>query len=167
VICDVSKSMDLYSQFLIQFLYAFQYIFRSIETFIFSSSIYRVTPYLKDHEFREALALMGEEVVGWSGGTCIGSSLETLISRYKPMINSHTYVLILSDGWDDGDLKTLEDSMRLIHRKANRIIWLNPLMANPDFSPQTGGMKTALPYVDMLHPCHNLESLSDFVATLK
>ncbi len=166
VLCDVSKSMDLYSQFLVQFLYAFQHVFRSIETFIFSSSIQRITPYLKDLEFDEALELLGEEVRGWSGGTRIGASLDTLITSYAPLVNSHTHILVLSDGWDDGNLDLLKESMQWLHRKAGRIIWLNPLMANPDFAPETGGMKTALPFIDVLHPCHNLDSLRDLVKRL-
>ena len=35
LLCDVSKSMDLYSRFLIQFMYAFQNAYRRIETFVF------------------------------------------------------------------------------------------------------------------------------------
>ncbi|MED6339540.1 MAG: VWA domain-containing protein, partial [SAR324 cluster bacterium] len=40
LLCDVSKSMDLYSRFLIQFIYAFQFIYSRIETFVFSTSLH-------------------------------------------------------------------------------------------------------------------------------
>ena len=36
MLCDVSKSMDLYTQFLIQFMYAFQHNYQQLETFVFS-----------------------------------------------------------------------------------------------------------------------------------
>lgn len=35
LLCDVSKSMDLYSRFLIQFAFAFQQVFRRIDSFVF------------------------------------------------------------------------------------------------------------------------------------
>jgi len=46
LLCDVSGSMDLYSRFLLQFLYALQNVFGRVETFTFSGSpsISRVRP---------------------------------------------------------------------------------------------------------------------------
>jgi len=38
LLCDVSGSMDLYSRFLLQFLFALQNVFGRVETFIFSSA---------------------------------------------------------------------------------------------------------------------------------
>ena len=43
-VCDVSGSMDLYSRFLLQFLYALQNNFTRVETFVFSTRLSRVTP---------------------------------------------------------------------------------------------------------------------------
>ena len=50
LLCDVSKSMDLYSRFLIQFIYAFQFIYSRIETFVFSTSLHRITGILRREE---------------------------------------------------------------------------------------------------------------------
>ena len=47
LICDVSKSMDLYSRFLIQFMFAFQRAYRRIETFVFSTGLHRITDQLR------------------------------------------------------------------------------------------------------------------------
>ena len=40
LLCDVSKSMDIYSRFLIQFIYAFQSVYKRIETFVFGTSLH-------------------------------------------------------------------------------------------------------------------------------
>ena len=55
LICDVSKSMDVYSSFLIQFMYAFQHAYRRIETYVFSTSLHRITPLLKEPALQLAL----------------------------------------------------------------------------------------------------------------
>ena len=55
LLCDVSKSMDLYSRFLIQFIYAFQSVYRRIETFVFGTSLHRITDILRDEELSIAL----------------------------------------------------------------------------------------------------------------
>jgi uncharacterized protein with von Willebrand factor type A (vWA) domain len=43
LLCDVSGSMDLYSRFLLQFLYALQNVFGRVETFTFATRLTRVT----------------------------------------------------------------------------------------------------------------------------
>ena len=79
LICDVSKSMDLYSRFLIQFIYAFQTVYRRIETFVFSTSLHRITDQLKEQTMDEAVARLSENVPDWSGGTKIGASLKQFV----------------------------------------------------------------------------------------
>jgi uncharacterized protein with von Willebrand factor type A (vWA) domain len=36
---------------------------------------------------------------------------------------------------------------------------LNPLLGLPEYQPVTQGMSTALPYIDVFAPAHNLQSL--------
>lgn len=160
LICDVSKSMDLYSRFLIQFIYAFQNAYRRIETFVFSTSLHRVTAQLKQREFSLALEELSRTVPGWSGGTKIGESLDSFVRNYaSKMLNKQTVVLIMSDGWDTGDTDLLAESMRKIQRKAAKVIWLNPLAGNPNYEPTVKGMQAALPFVDIFAPAHNVDSL--------
>jgi uncharacterized protein len=51
LLCDVSKSMELYTAFFIQFMYAFQQVYGRMETFTFGTSLKRVTPLPKGKEF--------------------------------------------------------------------------------------------------------------------
>ncbi len=160
LLCDVSKSMDLYSRFLIQFMYGFQKGYHKMETFVFSTSLHRVTKQLRNHDFGKALEGLAAYVPNWSAGTKIGASLQSFLDDYSSkFLDSQTIVLLLSDGWDTGELETLEESMRRIHRKANKVIWLNPLAGNPNYQPSAGGMKVAMPYIDVFAPAHNLESM--------
>ncbi|MDP2728177.1 MAG: VWA domain-containing protein, partial [Dehalococcoidia bacterium] len=48
-----------------------------------------------------------------------------------------------------------------------RIIWLNPLLGSASYQPLCEGIKTALPYVDLFMPLHNLESLMALGDTLE
>ena len=167
LLCDVSKSMDLYSRFLIQFLYAFQSVYRRIETFVFSTSLHRVTEFLQTGELEEALNLMAESVPDWSGGTKIGESFGEFVEHYAlSLLDQGTVVLIISDGWDTGDVELLGESMRIMKLRSRSVIWLNPLMGNPDYRPSTQGMQAALPYIDILASAHNLSSLRRLVRQL-
>lgn len=160
LICDVSGSMDIYSRFLLQFIYAVQHTFANVESFVFSTQLTRVTDYFEREDIYDALRTIEREVLDWSGGTRIGQSLKTFNELYaRSMVDRHTVVLILSDGWDTGEAALLDEQMDVLSRRAARVIWLNPLKASPGYQPLCKGMSTALPYVDIFASAHNLESL--------
>ncbi len=160
LLCDVSKSMDLYSRFLLQFIYAFQSNYRRIEAFVFSTQLHRVTAAFRRRDFRAALDEATAQVNGWSGGTKIGASLSHFCKNYAGrLLNRRTVVIIISDGWDTGEVQLLEERMCEIQRKAAKVIWLNPLAGNTNYKAETKGMQAALPYVDVFAPGHNVESL--------
>ena len=160
LLCDVSKSMELYTVFFLQFMYAFQQVNREMETFSFGTALKRLTPFLRGKNFVEALRLLSAENSDWMGGTRIGESLNTFVTKYsKDCLDSRTIVIILSDGWDVGDQGILERSMRLLHKKAKKIIWLNPLAGYESYRTEVAGMQTAIPYIDVFASAHNVDSL--------
>ena len=159
LLCDVSGSMDIYSRFLVQFVYALQGALSHVESFLFSTSLTRVTDVLGHRDIREALRDASERVPDWSGGTKIGASLRQFNDAYGRLVDSRTIVVICSDGWDTGDLDVLESAMRTLHARAGRVIWLNPLLGSPGYEPVTQGMSVALPYVDVFASAHNLSGL--------
>lgn len=159
LLCDVSKSMDLYTSFLLQFMYAFQQVFRRLEAFAFSTSLEYITPLLKQNNFTATLLLLSSQNSGWSGGTKIGESLHDFLTDYPRMLDKHTIVIIISDGWDTGQIPLMQQSMELIQRRSKKVIWLNPLAGNTAYRPEVAGMQAAIPFVDVFAPFHNLESL--------
>ena len=168
LICDVSKSMDLYSRFFVQMIYAFQNAYDKIDTFVFSTSIYRISEILDNHEFSKAFDIVSERVPHWSGGTKIGGCLEQFYEiDGARKLDSKTIVFILSDGWDTGEPEILKSAMRKISRSSRKVIWLNPLAGNPNFTPDVTGLATALPYVDAMASAHNLDSLKKAMVHLK
>jgi uncharacterized protein with von Willebrand factor type A (vWA) domain len=158
-LCDVSGSMDLYSQFLLQFLYALQGTVARVESFVFSTSLRRVTDLLKQPDYAAALRGLSAEVHDWSGGTRIGACLADFNRDYPAMIDGRTVAVILSDGWDTGDPAILGAEMESLRIRSRRVIWLNPLLGSPGYEPLTQGMQAALPHVSVFAPAHNLSAL--------
>lgn len=168
LVCDVSKSMELYSRFWVQFMFAFQNLYQSIETFVFSTRLCRITEDLKEMDYNQALENLAERVPHWSGGTDIGAAMQEFVQEYgMKKLNSRTIVLIISDGMDTGDGNDLALNMERIRRKARRVIWLNPLAGSPDFRPEVKALKAVLPHLDLHAPAHNLESLKRVVEQLR
>jgi len=168
LLCDVSKSMELYSRFWVQFMFAFQNLYQSIETFVFSTRLCRITEDLKEMEYTKALENLTERVPHWSGGTDIGAVLREFVQEYAMRkLNSRTIVLIISDGMDTGEGDDLALNMERIRRKARRVIWLNPLAGSPDYRPEVKALKSVMPHLDLHAPAHNLESLKRVVEQLR
>lgn len=166
LLCDVSGSMDLYSRFLLQFLFALQAVFSRVESFTFSVRLTRVTEYLNNRSYREVLRRL-TAVRDWSGGTRIGESLAEFNRQWPGLVDRRTIVIILSDGWDTGDPDVLAAELLRIKRRAGRVIWLNPLLGNPSYEPLTRGMAAALPLVDHFAAAHNLAALRALAGTLQ
>ncbi len=165
--CDVSKSMDLYTQFILLTLFAFHRVSAKIEAFVFSTKLTRVTQDLTESNFKRALENLSQHVESWSGGTSIGSSLLEFKQDYgQAFVDKKTNVLIISDGWDQGDMEKLDVAMSFIKKKSKKIIWINPLASRPGYEPSTLGMQCALPYIDTLTSAHNLETLMRLVKQL-
>jgi hypothetical protein len=76
-------------------------------------------------------------------------------------------VIVISDGWDRGDVRLLAKEMKRLQRSAYRLIWLNPLLGSSSYRPQTIGMRAALPYVDDFLPANNLKSLVELAQLLQ
>jgi uncharacterized protein with von Willebrand factor type A (vWA) domain len=165
VLCDVSGSMDLYSRFLLQFLFALQHVFGRVETFTFATRLTRVTEHLRARSYRQMLRRL-TEVRDWSGGTRIGESLAQFNRQWPHLVDRRTIVILLSDGWDTGEPEVLGAELLRIRRRAGRVIWLNPLLGNPSYEPLTRGMAAALPLVHDFAPAHNLAALRDLAGRL-
>jgi uncharacterized protein with von Willebrand factor type A (vWA) domain len=158
VLCDVSGSMDLYSRFLLQFVFALQRAFARVETFAFSTRLVRLTDALRRENYRDALDALAA-LPGWSGGTKIGESLDDFLAGWPRLLDRRTVAIILSDGWDTGEPALLGGALGRMGRRAGRVVWLNPLLGSPAYRPLTRGMLAALPYVDVFAPVHDLASL--------
>jgi uncharacterized protein with von Willebrand factor type A (vWA) domain len=161
ILLDASGSMNLYTAFFVRFLHGVVDAFREAEAFVFHTRLAHVSPSLRDRDVTRAVDKLALMAQGIGGGTRIGESLATFNRWHaRRVINSRTAVMIVSDGYDTGEPAQLGEEMRRLRRRCRRIIWLNPLIGWRDYSPEARGMKTAMPYVDLFAPAHNLESLA-------
>ena len=159
VICDVSGSMDIYSRLLLQSIYGLQNSFARVESFVFATSLSRITGYLKNKTYERALERLSSKVHGWSGGTRIGESLAGFNAEWLRRIDKRTVVIILSDGWDTGEPHQLATALAQLQQRAGRLIWLNPLLGSSSYEPLTRGMQAALRHIDVFAPAHDIASL--------
>lgn len=168
LLCDISGSMDRYSRLLLHFVHTVRHAVGSVEAFVFGTRITRVTRQLRHRDTQAALNEIAGSVVDWAGGTRIGDSLFHFNRSWaRRVLGRGAIVIIISDGWDRGDVRLLAKEMRRLQRGAFRLIWLNPLLGSAGYRPQTIGMRAALPYVDDFLPANNLKSLVQLAELLQ
>lgn len=167
LLCDVSRSMEQYSVFLLQFVHSMQNVIGKVESFVFSTALHRVSSYFKHADIMTAVEDISKEVPDWSGGTRIGESLRTFNEEFaRRLVDGRTIVVILSDGLDTGQTDLLAQEMAKLRRRAAQVIWLNPLLGRESYQPLARGMSAALPYVDVFAAAHNLASLQELARAL-
>ena len=159
LIVDVSGSMAPYARVLLQYVQASVAARARVEAFAFATRITRLTPDLAGRDPDRALARAADRVADWNGGTRIGASLATLNREHGGRVGRGAFVVLLSDGWDRGDPEELAAELARLRRTAHRLVWLNPLAADPRYAPLTRGMRAAMPFVDRLLPGNSIASL--------
>ena len=160
VICDISGSMERYSRVLLKFIYVISNGLENVEAFVFSTRLTRITRQLRQYDIDTALDQVTASIKDWAGGTRIGDALKTFNYEWgRRVLGQGAIVLMISDGWDRGDIDLLGAEIKRLQLSCQRLIWLNPLLGSENYEPLTRGIQTALPYIDDFLQVHNLASL--------
>ncbi|RIK37585.1 MAG: CoxE, partial [Chloroflexi bacterium] len=168
LICDISGSMERYARVLLQFIYVVTSRYDRVESFVFSTRLTRITRQLRSRNVEQALAEAAAAMPDWGGGTRIGEAIRRFNYDWaRRVLGQGAVVLIISDGWDRGDIDLLGREMERLQRSCHRLIWLNPLLGGAGYEPLVRGIQAALPHVDDFLPVHNLVSLEQLAALLR
>jgi len=167
LVLDVSGSMAPYARMLLHYVHAAVAARRRVEAFAFGTRLTRITRELRGRDPERALARASAAAHDWSGGTRIGEALAALNREHGRRVGRGAVVVVLSDGWDRGDPDELAAEMARLSRTAHRLVWLNPLKADPRYEPLARGMAAALPHVDHFLSGHSVASLEELAVLLQ
>ena len=160
LLLDVSRSMSLYSFFYLRLARALCGELSDVHCFIFHTRITGVAEALRDPDpwrSQERLHLLA---AGWGGGTRIGECLRDFNRDHGArLVHSRTAVIIVSDGYDTGEPELLARELAALRRRSRRVVWLNPLLNQPGFSPEGRAMQAAMPHIDLLAPGADLAGI--------
>ena len=155
---DISGSMSEYTRLFLHFLHAVTDARKRVTTFLFGTRLTNVTRAIRQRDPDEALAACSANVVDWSGGTRIASSLHVFNKQWaRRVLGQGAVVLLITDGLERDADDTLAFEIDRLHRSCKRLIWLNPLLRFHAFEARAKGVQTMLPHVDELRPIHNLD----------
>ncbi|MEM0120823.1 MAG: VWA domain-containing protein [Thermoprotei archaeon] len=156
ILVDISGSMDSVTPLLLEFLYVASNSSHSVSLFCFSTKLRRVDPLLRGRTLNDALRVIRSQLNIWGSGTRIGECLKSLLTGFKHLLAPSTLMVIISDGWDLGEVSSLLESVAKIRLRVGGILWFNPLADTEGYRPLTLGISAVLPYIDGLFGLSNL-----------
>jgi uncharacterized protein with von Willebrand factor type A (vWA) domain len=166
-LCDISGSMERYSEILLHFLHALTSERERVFSFVFGTRLSNVTRHLRHRDIDVGLAEIGHKVQDWGSGTRIGASLKDFNRTWsRRVLGQGAVVLLITDGLDRDAGAGLSPEMERLHKSCRRLIWLNPLLRYTGFEPRAHGIRAMLPHVDDFRPVHDLDSLSALATAL-
>ncbi|WP_053959421.1 VWA domain-containing protein [Sulfobacillus thermosulfidooxidans] len=143
VLVDVSGSMQTYVPFYLGLAWQLMHETNRVECILSSNQVKRVTPFLRRSGPGSPPVADAQQM---GGGTRLGWAFSWLLHEYAQLFTRQTTFLIASDGFDTGDLWLLSQSFPVLVRLAQRVVWLNPLLLLPDYTPQSAALKVILAY---------------------
>lgn len=168
LLCDISGSMERYTRVLLHFMHTLAGSLFQVESFVYSTDMTRITRQIRQKNVDEALEDVGQAVMQWGGGTMTGECLRRFNWVWsRRVLGRGAVVLLITDGWDRGDIPLLHTEMGRLRRSCQRLIWLNPLLDVPEYEPLTRGAQALLPYVHDFLPITNLANLEAIVKALQ
>jgi len=148
------------------FLYSLHEEIAKIRSFIFCSNMVDVSPLFDEYEVDEALIRL-QKGVGFGialGRNDYGQAFRDFRENWLDLASHKTTVLILGDARNNyGDPET--GIMSLIHKRAKRVIWLNP---EPPTFWGTGDseMKKYFPFCSISRECSSVNHLEWVVGSI-
>jgi uncharacterized protein with von Willebrand factor type A (vWA) domain len=167
LLIDVSGSMKERTEAHLRIAHALAHAVERIEVFTFGTRLTRVTRAMRLKNREQALAATSAIVSDWDGGTRIGDALQAFLGvpRFAGYARG-AVVVVLSDGLERGDPAAMREAVTRLARLAWRVSWLTPLAADPNFKPQTEGLKAILPLIDDLADGSSVTSICAHVLAL-
>jgi uncharacterized protein with von Willebrand factor type A (vWA) domain len=161
LLVDVSGSMDPYADALLRFAHAAARPGGPpTEVFTLGTRLSRVTREMSHRDADAAMAAVAAVAPDAGGGTRLGELLKEFLDRWGQRGTARgAVVVLLSDGWERGDVSLLAEQVARLQRLAHRLVWANPRKGAPGFAPVAAGVAAALPHVDDFVEGHSLAAL--------
>jgi len=166
VMCDISRSVEAVSRFMLLFLYSLNEEIARIRSFVFCSNMAEVSHLFEACGVAEALVRLqkGTGLGVDLGRTDYGQAFRDFKETWLERIGRRTTVLILGDARNNyGAPET--GILGLIHKRARRVIWLNP-ESPPFWGTGDSEMKRYLPFCTLARECSSVHHLERAVGFL-
>lgn len=163
VLCDISGSVWMYVQFMLQLVIGIQNAFDRVESYIFVDNIKNVTEKIlqSDNMQRTVNSFLRDNSLGY--GTDYGNVFKQF-SKEPDLFNKKTVLIIMGDAENTGDTIGA-DYLAQISDQCKAVYWLNP-KDKQYWYDQYSEMGKYQEHCKEVYQCATLRHLEDFIKKL-
>lgn len=165
ILCDVSGSVAVFSEFMLQLVYLIQNRFRSVRSFLFVDDIEEVTNHFLNINIEEALQkVFSQTCVSHTGYSDFGKVFSKFANKYLSELTKKTTLIILGDAknnWRPHE----KESLQKISEHVRKVLWFNPQPQNT-WDTDDSIMSIYAPYCHQVFECRNLKQLESIIEAI-
>jgi uncharacterized protein with von Willebrand factor type A (vWA) domain len=165
VLCDVSGSVAMFSEFMLQLVYTIQNRFRAVRSFLFVDKVDEATSFFKNEDIEAALGeAFANTYFSYSGFSDYGRVFTLFANNYLSGISPRSTLIILGDARNNWRLDE-KDFLQKIAEHVRRILWFNPQPMDK-WDKDDSIMRVYEPYCRQVFECRNLRQLEDVIEAI-
>lgn len=165
LLCDVSGSVAIFSEFMLQLVYTIQNRFRAIRSFLFVDVVDEVTEYFLNRDIEQALQkAFTKAYFSYSGFSDYGKVFTIFVNKYLAEISPKSTIIILGDArnnWRPDE----REFLKKIKEHVRKILWFNP-QPQCAWDTEDSIMSIYAPYCHQIFECRNLKQLENVIETI-
>jgi len=165
LLCDVSGSVAVFSDFMLQLVYTIQNRFSRVRSFLFVNTIDEVTEYFNHNDIQEALEIAFTKArYAMSPFSDYGRVFRSFSEKFLPSISPQSTVIILGDARNNYYYHEKEYLQRIAEH-ARRILWFNP-QPEEAWDSEDSIMSIYAPSCRQVFECRNLKQLEEVIEAI-
>ncbi len=162
VLCDISGSVKVFSEFMLQLVYSIQNRFINVQSFVFVDTPDQVTDYFKNREIEDGIKnIYNKAKFSKTAFSDYGQMFIDFCDQYFDVLNKKTTLLIIGDARNNYH-KEHYDYFQKMCREVKKVIWLNPEPVQ-NWDQEDSIMSGYGLFCDQVFECRNLEQLEKVV----
>jgi len=160
LLCDVSGSVAVFSEFMLQLVYTIQNRFSHIRSFLFVNTVDEVTEYFTNNSIEEALEkAFAKARYAMSPFSDYGRVFRQFEKEYLPTFSPQSTLIILGDARNNYRHDE-RDSLQRIGEQVRKILWFNP-QPQEEWNTEDSIIGIYAPYCRQVFECRNLKQLEE------
>lgn len=126
VMCDLSGSVKIFSEFMLQLMYSIQSRFLHVRTFVFVDTPDEVTDFMKNNEIEEGIReIYNQGRFSKTAFSDYGQMFMDFCHKYMDVLNKKTTLIMVGDARNNYH-REHQDYFRKMADEVKKVIWLNP-----------------------------------------
>lgn len=165
VLCDLSGSVRIFSEFMLQLVYSIQNRFIHVRSFVFVDTPDEITEYMNNREIEDGIRdVYNKARFSKTAFSDYGQMFVDFCSRYFDVLNKKVTLLIIGDARNNYQ-KEHADYFAKMCREVKKVIWLNPEPVEK-WDREDSVMSVYGSFCSQVFECRNLQQLESVARTI-